>query len=297
MPLQQLAEYFNDRLERENYPGYRPFVLKSNRIQGMFDKYQIRSDFLPVYEARNASHIVGHIARASIIENKEYQSFINPELINKTEYNWIVHYDRFVRTVHMLNYLPQANSNSRLILDVDPRHILGIKTDHGAYFEEIINKCGLETNNIVISLSISSVYANCLSALLKGIENYQRRGYKILIKIPYLLSGLQNYQSRHYRIMSDIDVRRLEKLSLDLINKVSPDYVGLFAQDLEQPFNNQFIKKIIQFNSFVISTGSRSLLLNIDEINVANFFMSSGFSLGQGLYFDHAHEYQEPMNA
>jgi hypothetical protein len=42
----------------------------------------------------------------------------------------------------MLNYLPMSHLGKTLFVEVDPRHILSVKKDHGAYFEEIIIKCG-----------------------------------------------------------------------------------------------------------------------------------------------------------
>jgi hypothetical protein len=55
----------------------------------------------------------------------------------------------------MLNYLVLAHLQGVLFLEVDPRHILGIKQDHGAYFEDVIRQCGLETKNVAIVLRAS----------------------------------------------------------------------------------------------------------------------------------------------
>ena len=80
-------------------------------------------------------------------------------LRNPADFQSIINLDRLCRTIHMLNYLIYSHNGGMLFLDVDPRHILGIQQDHGAYFEEIIIKCGLATRNVVISMTINSFYA------------------------------------------------------------------------------------------------------------------------------------------
>jgi len=86
----------------------------------------------------------------------------------------------------MLNYLTLSHLQGVLFLEVDPRHILGIKQDHGAYFEEVIVRCGLETKNVVIVLAVNSQYARYYQELINGLENYRHRGYQIALKFDYL---------------------------------------------------------------------------------------------------------------
>jgi hypothetical protein len=108
--------------------------------------------------------IVGHTAQIAVAPNKTrhlYASEIETLLANNsvpaTEFESIINFDRLSRTVHMLNYLTLAHLQNVLFLVVDPRHILGIKQDHGAYFVDMIAQCGLETKNIVIVLTVYSL--------------------------------------------------------------------------------------------------------------------------------------------
>ena len=274
MPLQQLVEYFNDRLEQEHSHGFRPFMLQHGAVHGWFGPVCLGSSLSPIRETLRTSRIVGHVAQLSIVANRtqplqagELDHWLNlpPEPSPDNRSDSIVNFDRLSRTVHMLNYLPQAHLEELLFLDVDPRHILGIKEDHGAYFEEIIVKCGLQTANVAIGLTVNSVYARFFPSLLKGLHNYQRRGYRLALKF---------------------DIQALDKATQDLISRAAPDFVGLSAREFDQIRDNQLLSKIQQLNSLVASIGGRSLLANIDDKHNALLARNAGFNLVQGDYFE-----------
>ncbi len=150
MPLQQLAEYFNDRLELEHHNGFRPFSVADDVVHGQFGPIRLSSNLSPIRETLRSTQIIGHNAQLNVAANP-IQPMIGSELDNLLAFpvdgargaDSIINFDRLSRTVHMLNYLPHAHLDGLLFLDVDPWHILGVKQDHGAYFEEIIVKCGL----------------------------------------------------------------------------------------------------------------------------------------------------------
>lgn len=271
MPLQQLVEYFNDRLEQEHNEGYRPFLLENGEVHGLFGPIKVGSNLAPIRETLRTSHIVGRIAQLTVAANpvqtllgNELDSLLSlPQAPDNSDS--VINFDRLTRTVHMLNYLPQSHLDELLFLYVDPRHILGVKEDHGAYFEEIIVKCGLQTSNVAIALSVSNAYARFFPSLQKGLENYQRRGYRLALKF---------------------DIQSLEKAALELISRVSPDFVGLSAEHLDQVRDNQLLGKIQQLNSLVASVNGRSLLLDIADKRSAALARQSGFSLVQGRYFE-----------
>lgn len=274
MPLQQLVEYFNDRLEQEHSHGFRPFTLENGAVFGLFGPIRLGSVLTPIRETLCTSHITGHSAQLNIAANpvQALQSSELDNLLNESTslnpgsgQDSIINFDRLSRTVHMLNYLPQSHLDEVLFLDVDPRHILGIKEDHGAYFEEIIVKCGLQTNNVAISLTLNAAYNRFFPSLLKGLQNYQHRGYRLALKL---------------------DAHALDKATFELVSKTAPDYVGLNAQGLDQVKDNQLLTKIQQLNALVASIEGRSVLLNIDDKRSASLARKTGFNLVQGDYFE-----------
>lgn len=274
MPLQQLVEYFNDRLELEHNNGFRPFLLQDGVVHGLFGPIRIGSALSPIRETLRSSRVIGHAAQLNVAANP-IQPLQSNELENLLVFppdqsagaDSITNFDRLSRTVHMLNYLPQSHLGELLFLDVDPRHILGIKEDHGAYFEEIIVKCGLQTRNVAIVLTVNGAYAHFYSSLLKGLRNYQRHGYRVALKF---------------------DAQALEKPAAELLERAAPDFVALSAQHLERVRDSQLLDKIHHFNGLAVSLEARSILLNIDDKRNAALARQIGFQLVQGDYYEQA---------
>jgi len=272
MPLQHLVEYFNDRLGREHHSSFRPFVLEEGKVSGLFGPIRIDSFFAPLRQTLKPIVIVGHTAQITVTPNKtqylytnEIENLLANNSVPATEFESIINFDRLCRTVHMLNYLTLAHLQGVLFLEVDPRHILGIKQDHGAYFEEVIAQCGLETKNVAIVLAVNSQYAYYYQDLINGLENYRRRGYQIALKFDYLV---------------------LESPAFDLIAKISPNYVSLSARNMEdQTLNDTLLAKLHQLKARVASIDGQSILQQIDEKKSDLLARNTGFDLVEGGYY------------
>ena len=272
MPLQHLVEYFNDRLGREHRSSFRPFILEEGKVSGLFGPIRIDSFFAPLRQTLKPTVITGHTAQITVSHNKtqhlythEIETLLANNSVPATDFESIINFDRLCRTVHMLNYLTLAHLHGVLFLEVDPRHILGIKQDHGAYFEEVIVQCGLETNNVVIVLALNSQYARYYQELIDGLENYRRRGYQIALKFDYLAQ--------------DSDV-------FDLIAKISPNYVSLSARNMEdQVHDKTLLAKLQQLKTGVGSVGGQSILQQIDEKKSDLLARNAGFDLVEGGYY------------
>ena len=268
MPLQQLVEYFNDRLEHEHNAGFRPFILKNHKVEGLFGPIRVGTQLIPIRTNDNENTIIGHAAQlkvsanqAPILQTTELDNLLDPQKQTHNSSESIINFDRLTRTVHMLNYLPQSHRDELLFLDVDPRHILGVKTDHGVYFEEVIGQCGLQTNNVAIAMTVNGLYSRFYHSLLKGLANYQRRGYRIALKFDY---------------------HSLDKSTFDLIIKSSPDFVGLFASDSDKFYEHKIKEKLQQLISLSASIDAKTILLNISENKQNQLAQAIGFDLTQG---------------
>ncbi|MEI6067470.1 MAG: hypothetical protein WCP96_09035 [Methylococcaceae bacterium] len=272
MPLQHLVEYFNDRLGREYRSSFRPFVLEEGKVSGLFGPIRINSFFAPLRQTLKPTEIVGYKAQITVVPNKtqhlyanEIENLLANNSVQAADFESIINFDRLSRTVHMLNYLTLAHLQETLFLEVDPRHILGIKQDHGAYFEDVIAQCGLQTKNVVIVLAVSSQYARYFQELLNGLDNYRRRGYQIALKFDYLGQ---------------------ESEAFDLIAKISPNYVSTSARNLEdQEHNETLLAKLQQLKAQVTSVGGQSILQQVDEKKSDLLARNTGFELVEGSYY------------
>lgn len=272
MPLQNLVDYFNDRFGQEHRSSFRPFLLEDGAISALFGQIKIGSVFSPIRQALKPAEIIGHASKLKV-STHEVQYLYSDEIENLLSnhphqadgFESIINFDRLSRTVHMLNYLPITHLQGVLFLEVDPRHILGVKKDHGAYFEEVIGQCGLETKNVVIIMSVNSHYARHYQELITGLDNYRRRGYQIALKFEYVAQ---------------------ESQSFDLITKLSPNYVSLSARHLEQVRDNALFEKLRDLKALVVSTGGQTILQQIDQKKSESLARTTGFDLVQGSYYE-----------
>jgi EAL domain-containing protein (putative c-di-GMP-specific phosphodiesterase class I) len=272
MPLQNLVDYFNDRFGQEHRSSFRPFLLEDGGISALFGQIKIGSVFSPIRQALKPAEIIGHASKLKV-STHEVQYLYSDEIENLLSnhphqadgFESIINFDRLSRTVHMLNYLPITHLQGVLFLEVDPRHILGVKKDHGAYFEEVIGQCGLETKNVVIIMSVNSHYARHYQELITGLDNYRRRGYQIALKFEYVAQ---------------------ESQSFDLITRLSPNYVSLSARHLEQVRDNALFEKLHDLKALVVSTGGQTILQQIDQKKSESLARTAAFDLVQGSYYE-----------
>ncbi|MEQ1485117.1 hypothetical protein [Methyloglobulus sp.] len=270
MPLEHLVEYFNDRFRREHGSSYRPFILKDGIASGLFGPVRINSVFSPIRQTLNPTVITGHTAQIEV-SNYGTQQFYENEIEyllasderQPTGIESIINFDRLSRTVHMLNFLTLLPSYGNLFLEVDPLHILGIKQDHGVYFGEVIAQCGLKTNNVVIELSVHNRYVRYYKQLFSGLENYQRQGYQIGLKFDYLVE---------------------DKAVLDLIAKLSPNYVSVPAKNIDQANEND-LEHLDELKRVVASVNGKSILKQVDQKKSDTLARNVNFDLVEGCYY------------
>jgi hypothetical protein len=271
MPLHDLVEYFNDRFRREYQSSYRPFILKEKKVSGLFGPIRIDSSFSPIRHTLNPTVIVGHTAQIEVFSHApQYLSEEDIEniLLNNgqqsTHLDSIINFDRLSRTVHMLNYLTLLPLQGTLFLEVDPRHILSIKQDHGVYFGEVIEQCGLKTDNVVIALTVYNQYANYYQELLAGLDNYRQQGFQIALKFALLPPN---------------------NIAFELINKLSPNYVSISAKHLEYPIDNNLSKQLEQLTSLVAAIDGHSIFDHINQKKIDALARNANFDLVEGSYY------------
>lgn len=271
MPLQHLVEYFNDRFGHEHHSVFRPFILKDSKVSGLFGPVLINSLFSPIRETLAPTILAGHTAQIEVSTygtRQFYENEIEYLLANNeqqpTGLESIINFDRLSRTVHMLNYLTLMPGQGTLFLEVDPLHILGIKKDHGVYFEEVIAQCGLKTQNVAIVLSMYRQYAQYYQQLLNGLNNYRRQGYRIALKFD------------------DLDDN---EIPLALVAKITPDFSLVSAAHTSQGNDSAVLDKFGELAALMSSVNGKSILQKIDQKKSDTLARNAGFNLVEGSYY------------
>jgi len=210
MPLQHLVASFNERFISENNLEKPPLDYDSQRVHGRFGNLTFTSELKPVRLHADPELIIGRDTAPLVFTPAN--SVDTTRLLYGEEMPNIVSLDRLSRTVHMLNYLTLNEDDSSLFLHVHPHHVLTVKKDHGAYFEEIIRRCGLPLRRVVISLTISVVYESQLPLLLERLRNYRERGYSTAVKFDELVKP-----------------EFVERFRSQFLHRLAPDYMRFNA--------------------------------------------------------------------
>lgn len=182
VPLASLIDYFNDQIsdsEVRILPD-RPLALRDGHVMGRFATLQLTSVFQQVVSSRDVTCSIGYegLLRVRAVDGRAVAPWA--ALRAPASPNAIVYLDRLCRMVHMLNYLAQMRTRPvNLFLNVGTRHLLSVSHNHGWYFEQVLQGCGLMPQHIVIDVRASDTYSSRVHAAL---ANYRARGYQVAIE-------------------------------------------------------------------------------------------------------------------
>jgi len=247
MPLTHLIETFNQRFITENQLQKPPFDFKAGKVFGRFGILTFTSEFRPVRQLTHLDQIRGHDTAPLIFSSANLVG--GSDALGEGSVPTIVSLDRLTRTVHMLNYLLLDQESGSLFLHVHPQHILTVKKDHGAYFEDIIRSCGLPLRRIVVSLTLSASQDSNLSVLLDRLRNYRERGYAIAIRFD-----------------GNTSEELTEKVKRHFLHRLAPDHVRLSIAMFDRTYQGRtgerqrqsLLSAIRQQDTQVHFTGIRS---------------------------------------
>ncbi|GAB6047425.1 hypothetical protein JCM19379_12490 [Methyloparacoccus murrellii] len=211
MPLEHLIHNLNRQLVVDHGLDLPPLRFDGQRVHGRFGDMSFTSDFKPIRLGHDPAVVSGHDAgplRFTLATvGAATERFLNGAMPD------IVSLDRLSRTVHMLNYLVLDRPAGSLFLHVHPHHVLAVKRDHGAYFEDIIHQCGLPLRRIVIGLSLGAAYQSQLPLLMERFRGYRERGYATALKFA-----------------DEVGETFVERFRRELLHRFAPDHVRFSAR-------------------------------------------------------------------
>lgn len=191
MPVSQLVEYFNDRIRAEQirYLPEDPLRIRNGAVEGRFGAIRFQSVFQPrVAMWSGRPHVAGHAAslRASGGANTGLDADkvipVRDVFAAARDGKAVVYLDRLCRLVHTLNYLRQTGETGSLFLHVHARHVAGVATEHGRDFEQVLERCGLQPDRVVIVYTPSgNEDEDSLARIRHALQGYRHRGYSVLL--------------------------------------------------------------------------------------------------------------------
>jgi EAL domain-containing protein (putative c-di-GMP-specific phosphodiesterase class I) len=184
MPLTELMNYFNDQLQTQARTRSLPktgFFKADNSYWGRFGNLILGSRFQAIHTFVDDA-LIGYnsdlLVRSATGNSLNIDSIFNS--LDSTDQ--IIHLDRLVRTLHSLNYLQQFDGRKDLLsLQVQPRHIISVVSDHGKTFEKILSDCGLGPERVLLHTRLLDTAT--LPHFQQALASYRQRGYKIGIHL------------------------------------------------------------------------------------------------------------------
>ncbi|HUX91283.1 MAG TPA: EAL domain-containing protein [Gallionellaceae bacterium] len=172
----------------------------------------------------------------------------------------IVFLDRLCRNLHLRNFLPTADDNSWIFLNVNPQVTVGGRR-YGPYFGDLLERYQIPPYRIVIEILESNIHDESL--LAEAVNYYKDLG--CLIAIDDFGAGHSNF---------------------DRIWRLSPQIVKLDRSMMLQAANNISVKRVLpNLVSLLHESGSLVLMEGIETEHEALIAMDSGIDFVQGYYF------------
>ena len=187
MPARQLVDYFNDRIraEKVRYLPEDPIRIRNGVVEGRFGATRLQSVFRPrVTMSSGTPRVAGHAASLRAYGNANAVIPAHALFANARDANAVVYLDRLCRLIHTLNYLRQVGETGSLFLHVDTRHVASVPTKHGRYFEQVLERCGLKPDRVVIVYSPNGHEdEDSLARARHALQGYRHRDYSVLLDL------------------------------------------------------------------------------------------------------------------
>lgn len=182
MQRESLLSLFNKRFKQELDLPKAPLRWVNGKVEARLDDLCLASVLKPLALTENPRAIQGQNAALRAYLDG-FSPFTLVDVYGEADDALQITLDRLCRTLHLLNYLPQAAAGGFLHLEVDASHVWRVKDEHGAYFEEVLSQCGLTPHQVAISVPFDQADASYQLSLVKGLNNYRRRGYRLGVKL------------------------------------------------------------------------------------------------------------------
>ncbi|MEI8362943.1 MAG: EAL domain-containing protein [Betaproteobacteria bacterium] len=228
----------------------------TGEFNSSFIGVQLNSAFQPIYDSV-AGDLYGHEAILKPSLGGELASTPDFAFTYAEQTGKLVQFDRVSRTLHVLNFRQIYAENGLLFLKVHPKFLTSVN-HHGKVFEHILHSNSVPTSRVVIEIEESHIEHD--RQLTEAIDNYRDRSYQIAI------DGFGSAKSH-----------------IDRLWKLSPDFVKLDSNLIQQAENNDRISKALPgLVKVIMDLGAQPIINGVATQVQLNIAIESGATLFQG---------------
>jgi EAL domain-containing protein (putative c-di-GMP-specific phosphodiesterase class I) len=232
---------------------------ESNRYRAICEQVQMRSHFQPIYSLAH-QRVVGYeaLVRPSTTDDNP----ISPlELFAQADgLEQSVFIDRLCRTLHVSNFMQQADDTTWLFLNLNPSvTIHGIQ--YGAFFSEMLQHYGIPPHRVVIEILEGQISDE--DKLAEAIAYYREMG--CLIAIDDFGVGQSNFNR---------------------IWRLAPHIVKLDKTLIDHAANSSSVRRVLpELVSLIHQAGSLVLIEGVETEQQAMIALQSDIDFVQGYFF------------
>ena len=197
-PLLDLVDYINEHMgclaEGTAEPSFSAqsgaLRLRGQHLEAQVGPFVLRSLERRVVAPREAGALRGYGARVQVKLPSGRE--VAPEILFRLQSSApaVVAMDRLCRVLHMLQHLERGRDEHDLWLHVGLRHVLAVESGHGEFFENLLRRCGLGPERIVLIMPVVAVGDDAFVRLAEACTSYRERGYRLALDVREpLLNG------------------------------------------------------------------------------------------------------------
>lgn len=215
--LHELVDYMNGQMDRLGSRVGEPWfsaqssqlAVRGERVEAAVGPFTLRSETHRITSVTALAQPVGYYStlRASTQSGRPLSA--DSLLRLQPSDAAAVAMDRLFRVLHMLNHLGCAREHLDLWVHTSLRHVLAVEARHGAFFEDVLKRCGLGAERIVMIVPALPVADRDFARLTQAYREYSVCGFRLALDLPSL----------------DMDV-------LAAVHRIDPAFVRVRERDL-----------------------------------------------------------------
>jgi EAL domain-containing protein (putative c-di-GMP-specific phosphodiesterase class I) len=253
----------HDLLERAGIALEEPLREVRGHLEAHVMGMRLTSVFQPIADA-GSGRVIGY--EALLRARAEDRWPLAPEAVFALTDDpaQMVRLDRLCRTLHAVNFSRRRPSNEGdLYLNLYPQHLRTVSEGHGAFFDSILEHCGLSPTRVV------------LEVLESGLDD-----------VPHLEQAMNNYRERGYRIAIVDFGRRYSKL--DRLWRFQPEHVKLDRSLIAAASENAGMRRLLPgLFSIIHDAGALTVFEGIETFEQLALARDTGADAVQGNLVGH----------
>ncbi len=254
--LSDLVDYMNEHLDRLGQGVGEPhfsaqsarLVVRGTRVEADVGPFLLRVETHRVAPVTAPGQATGYYSALRVSTQSGRELAADMLLRLQPSDAAAVAMDRLYRVLHMLNHLGCAREDRDLWVHTSLRHVLAVEGRHGAFFEDVLQRCGLGASRIVLIVPLLPTDDIDFSRLLQACREYRSRGFRLALDVqapdttvPAALAAIAPHyvrvRERHLALLRETGVTQ-PALVRDL-GRAARAVPAFGAQDLIELYDSQ----------------------------------------------------------